>query len=51
LTFAHPDDPDAENDKNPLNGTQYKQGFHSIDNNIPMNCIIMDGPNIFEKKK
>ncbi|CDW84259.1 UNKNOWN [Stylonychia lemnae] len=51
LTFAHPHDPEKEQAHNPLAGISQKQAFHSIDQNAPTNCIIMDGPNIFEKKK
>lgn len=51
LTFAHPHEVEQDIDKNPLAGLSQKQAFHSIDQNAPTNCIITDGPNIYEKKK
>jgi hypothetical protein len=50
LTFAHPEEQLSEENKNMLAGLS-KHAFHSIDQNAPVNCIIMDGPNIYEKKK
>lgn len=49
LTFAHPAE-DTEQ-KNPLAGMSQKQAFRSIDQNMPTDCIIMDGPNVYEKKR